>query len=56
MPGTLRTLTWSATVPLAAISAWRGHPATALTMRTYVHNQPDKLALAAEGILLLDEG
>ena len=35
-------------VPVAIISAWLGHADTAFTMR--VHNQPDKLALAAESI------
>ena len=39
-------------VPVAIISAWLGHADTAFTMRTYVHNQPDKLALAAESISL----
>lgn len=37
-------------VPVAIISAWLGHADTAFTMRTYVHNQPEKLALAAESI------
>jgi integrase len=37
-------------VPVAIISAWLGHAGTAFTMRTYVHNQPEKLALAAESI------
>ena len=37
-------------VPVAIISAWLGHADTAFTMRTYVHNQPGKLALAAESI------
>ena len=37
-------------VPVAIISAWLGHVDTAFTMRTYVHNQPEKLALAAESI------
>ena len=37
-------------VPVAIISAWLGHANTAFTMRTYVHNQPEKLALAPESI------
>jgi integrase len=37
-------------VPVAIISAWLGHADTAFTMCTYVHNQPEKLALAAESI------
>jgi integrase len=37
-------------VPVAIISAWLGHADTAFTMRTYVHNQPEKLVLAAESI------
>jgi len=37
-------------VPVAIISAWLGHADTAFIMRTYVHNQPEKLALAAESI------
>jgi len=37
-------------VPVAIISAWLGHADTAFTMRTYVHNQPEKLALAPESI------
>jgi integrase len=37
-------------VPVAIISAWLGHADAAFTMRTYVHNQPEKLALAAESI------
>ena len=37
-------------VPVAIISAWLGHADTASTMRTYVHNQPETLALAAESI------
>ena len=37
-------------VPVAIISAWLGHADTAFTMRTYVHNQPEKLALAADSI------
>ena len=37
-------------VPVAIISAWLGHADTAFTMRTYVHNQPQKLVLAAESI------
>ena len=37
-------------VPVAIIKAWLGHADTAFTMRTYVHNQPAKLALAAQSI------
>jgi integrase len=37
-------------VPVAIIKAWLGHTDTAFTMRTYAHNQPGKLALAAESI------
>jgi integrase len=37
-------------VPVMIIKAWLGHADTAFTMRTYVHNQPAKLALAAESI------
>jgi integrase len=35
---------------VAIITAWLGHADTAFTMRTYVHNQPEKLALAVESI------
>jgi integrase len=37
-------------VPVAIILAWLGHADTAFTMGTYVHNQPEKLALAAASI------
>jgi integrase len=37
-------------VPVAIIKAWLGHADPAFTMRTYVHNQPGKLALVAESI------
>lgn len=37
-------------VPVAIISAWLGDADTAFTMRTYVRNQPEKLALAAQSI------
>jgi integrase len=39
-------------VPVAIISAWLGHADTAFTMRTYVHNQPETLAVAADSISL----
>ncbi len=29
-------------VPVAGFSAWLGHGDTAVTMRTYVHNQPER--------------
>jgi hypothetical protein len=37
-------------MPIAVIPVWLGHADTAFTMRTYVHNQPEKLALAADSI------
>jgi integrase len=49
-PAHLRHAHLEHNVPVAIISAWLGHADTAFTMRTYVHNQPEKLALAAESI------
>ena len=35
-------------VPIAVISAWLGHASKAFTMQTYVHSQPEALAMAAQ--------
>jgi integrase len=34
-------------VPIALVAAWLGHADVSFTMRTYVHAQPEALALAA---------
>jgi len=34
--------------PVALISAWLGHASKAFTLQTYVHIQPDALAVAAQ--------
>jgi integrase len=36
-------------VPIALVAAWLGHADVLLTMRTYVHAQPEALELAARG-------
>jgi integrase len=38
-------------VPIAVISAWLGHSSKAFTMATYVHSQPEALALAAHSFV-----
>jgi len=35
-------------VPIALVAAWLGHADVSFTMRTYVHPQPEALALAAQ--------
>ena len=35
-------------VPIAVISAWLGHASKAFTMQTYVHSQPEAMAIAAQ--------
>jgi integrase len=49
-PGTpaARLCTWSTTCRWRSSRPWLGHADTAFTMRTYLHNQPDKLALAVK--------
>jgi integrase len=34
-------------VPIALVAAWLGHADVSFTLRTYVHAQPDALAVAA---------
>jgi integrase len=35
-------------VPIALVAAWRGHADVSFTLRTYVHAQPEALAVAAQ--------
>lgn len=37
-------------VPIALVAAWLGHADVSVTMRTYVHTQPEALALAARSL------
>ncbi len=45
-------------VPIALVAAWLGHADVSFTMRTYVHAQPEALALAAQSFAppLADSG
>ncbi|MDT5409260.1 MAG: hypothetical protein QOG14_1480 [Mycobacterium sp.] len=38
----------SSSAPFALVAAWLGHADISFTLRTYVHAQPEALAVAAE--------